>query len=1050
MVDEEIKKLSRTRKKAVVQARLDAWKAVEASITSRNPTWTKGMVRFETHRALNHTPMIPDCIECAEAKQRREAHRHEGISAGKHDRWVLDVAGAIRPRGIEGSRYFLAGVDESSGNDIAEPLRSKHSAVMKLALEKVMRERGSAPHSLGSLKSDGAGSFRGEVAKWVDDLCSGVSRTNHEVMPRYSPWCLGKAEGKVGQRKDDMRVALHERNAPGSWWPYALRWARDTHNVVTGTYASIFGQEAFEKVRKKLVPFATLATIVKEESDKNPQDDTLAPRARQGVVIGYHAMNYVVAFPKGPNTPPHVIISQNVKTFVGRRIDFFARTQLGEQVEMSDSDPDPPVEEVHIADEEPSTSAGTDEGDERGHWVGCDVCGKWREFRACDREAITELDEVECADAGYKCEDPQDPNAFRDVVSSFTDARASTADEVVFHNHNQSKFEQHVLVTESLTRSRALSNEPWIGSPGEDGKVPTFREKFLSAAGTELKTLKEYHTFAHREKRDESGRLALEKVQAQREFPDALFSRADMIYAIKFIELARSDPSALVAKARLVVRGNMVLDARGQRFYAEKQYMQNAGLAQIRIFEAAALLLRLKLSQIDVKVAYPHAKRQGRKMFLEMGREETKIIDPESGHMSRPVIPVDGSLYGDVDAGFEWDNKSRDDLIGIGYQQTAACANIFTRTKGNDKEMLLKYVDDLLPAAKDSQKNYDEFAKLWTLKPLEDLGNYLGVHTSISQVEENLWLLKWSQSEYARSMVKEFEDEFGTLTAPNATTPCAMDATNWPEDDDPGQCASRAAHFGGVARYLERGSRPDTSFVNNLISRNVSDWRKHADKGLRRFMSFIKLTAGRELNARVDPRDHENRTLIIEVCMDSDHAQCKKTRKSTASFNIWLSGQRTSVLVEWVSKKESAIALSSGEAEIAAEQEAMRAALKVQELVSELLGWEVPILGRTDASVAISNTNAGFSNKIGTLLRKCHDVSLKWLNERFTTPNALEKIASYDNPADLGTKPLDEEPSERHASSLGLTDPTPNKQVKFATSNKIEKHGRASAEAAAP
>jgi len=1037
VVDEEMKKLSRMHKKAIVKARIEAWNAVEASVKSRNPTWTPGMIRFETHRALNHTPMIPDCIECAEAKQRREAHRHQGITDGKHDRWVLDIAGAIRPRGIEGSRYFVAGVDESSGNDIAEPLCSKHSAVTKLALEKVMRERGSAPHSLGALRTDGAGSFRGEVSKWVDELCSGVSRTNHEVMPRYSPWCLGKAEGKVGQRKDDIRVALLERNAPGDWWPYALRWARDTHNIATGTYASIYGQEALEKVRKKLVPFATLATVVREESDRDAQEDTHAPRARQGLVIGYSGSNYVIAFPKGDQTPPHVIVSQNVKTFLNRRINFAARTQDGERVELHDDEPDAMRNDpVRFGESEPAPAREAEPGaspeDERGHWVGCDQCGKWREFRACDREAIAELDEVECADVGYKCEDPQDPNAFRDVVAHITDAHGPASAAVLF-NRNQAKFEHHVFVTESVTRSRALSNEPWVGGPDPDGKVPTFREKFLSAAQKELGTLKEYQTFGHREERD---RLAMEKAQAHREFPDALFSRADMIYAIKFIELRLQDPKALVAKARLVVRGNLVFDARGQRFFAAKQYMQNAGLAQVRVFQVAAVLRRLCLAQIDVKVAYPHAKRKGRKMFLEMGREETTIIDPKSTDLSRPVIPVDGSLYGDIDAGFEWDNKSRDDLIAVGFKPTVACANIFTRTKDGEFDMLLKYVDDLLPASKDPRKSYDEFATLWTLKDLEELGNYLGVHTNVAKVEDHLWVIQWSQSEYAKNMVKEFEDEFGELSAPHAMTACAMDATNWPQDDEVGKCAARASHYGGVARYLERGSRPDTSFVNNIISRNTSDWRKHADKCLRRFMSFVKRTADRVLNARIDPRDHENRTLIIEVCMDSDHAQCKKTRRSVASFNIWLSGPRTSALCEWKSVKESSIALSSGEAEIVAEQEATRSALKIQELLSELLGWEVPILGRTDATVAIGATNAGFSGQVGTLLRKCHDVSLKWLQERYTDPNSLEKIPSAVNPADLGTKPLDEEPSERHANALGLTDPTLDEQVKPATSTK--------------
>ena len=87
-------------------------------------------------------------------------------------------------------------------------------------------------------------------------------------------------------------------------------------------------------------------------------------------------------------------------------------------------------------------------------------------------------------------------------------------------------------------------------------------------------------------------------------------------------------------------------------------------------------------------------------------------------------------------------------------------------------------------------------------------------------------------------------------------------------------------------------------------------------------------------------------SLIVEG--DSDHAGCARTRKSTTGGVIRWSGH----ILKWWSKTQPTIALSSGEAELAAIVKATSEGLGMKAAMEEW-GMEVDLVVKSDAVATI-------------------------------------------------------------------------------------------------
>ena len=135
----------------------------------------------------------------------------------------------------------------------------------------------------------------------------------------------------------------------------------------------------------------------------------------------------------------------------------------------------------------------------------------------------------------------------------------------------------------------------------------------------------------------------------------------------------------------------------------------------------------------------------------------------------------------------------------------------------------------------------------------------------------------------------------------------------------------------------------------------------------------------------------------VTIQVDSDHAGCNPTRKSTSGGAVCVGG---GVVKSW-SKTQNSIALSSGEAEYYAMVKGAVEALGIQAVAADL-GWQMHIRLWVDSSAAKSMASRRGLGKVRHL-----DVRHLWLQEAVRQQKLeVKKILGTQNPADVLTKPL--------------------------------------------
>ena len=149
--------------------------------------------------------------------------------------------------------------------------------------------------------------------------------------------------------------------------------------------------------------------------------------------------------------------------------------------------------------------------------------------------------------------------------------------------------------------------------------------------------------------------------------------------------------------------------------------------------------------------------------------------------------------------------------------------------------------------------------------------------------------------------------------------------------------------------------------------------------------------------------------LVVEG--DSDHAGCVRTRKSTSGGVVrW-----GSHVLKWWSKTQPTLALSSGEAELAAIVRSTSEGLGMQAVMREF-GIETNLVVKSDAVAAIGIVERQGLGRVRHLA-----VGDLWVQQR-----AKEKEVSYvkldgkANTSDMLTKPVEREIINRHMEALGM------------------------------
>eukprot|EP00973_Karenia_brevis_P092466 12412551-Karenia_brevis.AAC.1 len=198
--------------------------------------------------------------------------------------------------------------------------------------------------------------------------------------------------------------------------------------------------------------------------------------------------------------------------------------------------------------------------------------------------------------------------------------------------------------------------------------------------------------------------------------------------------------------------------------------------------------------------------------------------------------------------------------------------------------------------------------------------------------------------------------------------------------------------------------RPDIMFAVKELMRKMASPTEEDEVALKRVARYL---IGRP--RLVTRYLWEALPKCLKISVDSDFAGCHRTRKSTSGGIIQWGAQ---LLKAW-SKTQAIIALSSGEAELAAVVRGATEGLGMQSVLHDF-GIHVNITMESDATAAI-----GMAKRQGLGRVRHLAVADLWVQQRVRRKDInISKTPGADNCSDMLTKGLDVTTSTKHSEKI--------------------------------
>jgi hypothetical protein len=237
--------------------------------------------------------------------------------------------------------------------------------------------------------------------------------------------------------------------------------------------------------------------------------------------------------------------------------------------------------------------------------------------------------------------------------------------------------------------------------------------------------------------------------------------------------------------------------------------------------------------------------------------------------------------------------------------------------------ILTLYIDDITMACKSLEvinQDKEELKKHYEMTDLGEIAWILGVHVTRDRCAG--WIAL-SQEKYSLEVL----ERFGKSDVRPISTPMLVNEhlTKIDSPEVEVQLYQRAV---GALMYLMLGTRLDLAYTVAALGRHSACPGTDHQCALDRAFRYLRATKNWKL---VFQRGAPNGT-VLRGFVDADWASDVNDRKSTSGFVFMLAGGA----VSWGSKKQSAVALSSTEAEYIAAAHAAKEVIWLQRLLFEL------------------------------------------------------------------------------------------------------------------
>eukprot|EP00253_Pinus_taeda_P024839 PITA_24839 len=359
---------------------------------------------------------------------------------------------------------------------------------------------------------------------------------------------------------------------------------------------------------------------------------------------------------------------------------------------------------------------------------------------------------------------------------------------------------------------------------------------------------------------------------------------------------------------------------------------------------------------MDIKTAFLHGSIK-EEVYVEQP-EGFKIHDLKS-HVCR----LKKSLYGLKQAPRAWYEKIDSYLMKLGFTRSEADPNLYFKVEDDKPLILVLYIDDLFLIGADPliHKCKRELASEFEMKDLGLMHYFLGL-----EVWQNPGEIFLSQGKY----VVKILDRFGMVDYKPVTTPMELDFKKL-SGNVVGPVLQNATEYHQLIRALMFlvNSHPDICSAVNTLSQHMVEPHHTHWIGAKNLLRYLRGTI-----------THGLRYTIGDVRL---HGY---------------------IDVDWVSKKQKSVALSTAEAEYIVASTAPCEAVWLQNLFSELFGFT------TDTNAILCDNQSGIRLSENPIFYDCSkhiDIRYQYIRDMAQRGAIrLQHIGTDEQVTNILTKPL--------------------------------------------
>ena len=469
-------------------------------------------------------------------------------------------------------------------------------------------------------------------------------------------------------------------------------------------------------------------------------------------------------------------------------------------------------------------------------------------------------------------------------------------------------------------------------------------------------------------------------------------------------------------KARLVATGWSQKE--GVDFF--ETFAPVGRIQSIRFLVALALYLGLQLEQMDVATAFLYALLdEPNYMRLPPGFRQ---FDTDGREL---VCRLIRAIYGLHQSSRAWFKNVKDHLLSKGFVQSLVDPCLFFQVDSVNLKLLIVivYVDDMILTANSAELMSELkqiFKDQYEMKDLGDAKYLLGIQ--IERRNGGVWM---GQPRYTQDFLKEAQMWTDAAGKETTSKPTPMSAL-WKHDPDAESldAESHSLYRSNLmkASYLAQQTRPDIVYTVNVLAEHQQAPNKSDELALERLMRYLRGTwdvglffcmDGANIPKLFGPAGEETIGDLLVGYADASYAE--DTRRHSRGAFVFMLGGAT---VNWFTKRQSTIALSSTEAEYYALAEATKEAIWWRNLFDELhIAPTKPTLIHQDNQ----STIALAKNPVHHQKNKHYDIKAHFLRSYVENQSIrLEYCPTGDMIADALTKALPPALHKRFTDCMGL------------------------------